>query len=263
MTTIPIKFTLIVKPILYYPDVRMSDLENSNKVIVPSNVLTRLNEGLEEEIQFPIILQLSLEEKPNIYVCVDSFGPDANSIYIPNRVLQDNWIPYGTKIEVEYYSPPKGVFIKLRPHKTKFIQTSNPKEILENNLVKRYPVISKDETIKVLHNDEIYDIDIIECKPENTILLTDVDVEVEFEQPLDYVEPPKPKPMEFEHPNKKTNFATIFSLNSDLDPNYIEKNNSSSDGSFTQQYFNNCDCNDNNDSEDDEFQPFSVSGYKM
>ena len=29
------------------------------------------------------------------------------------------------------------------------------------------------------------------------------------------------------------------------------RDNSSSDGSFTQQYFNNCDCNDNNDSDDE------------
>ena len=52
-------FRLKVKPILYYSGIKdSSELENSNKVIVPSSILKKLNENLGEDIQFPIILKL-------------------------------------------------------------------------------------------------------------------------------------------------------------------------------------------------------------
>ena len=45
-------------------------------------------------------------------------------------------ISEGETINIELNSVPTGSYIKIRPHKTEFINLSNPKAILENILVK-------------------------------------------------------------------------------------------------------------------------------
>lgn len=81
----------------------------------------------------------------------------------------------------------KGKFIKIRPHLTEFVMNSNPRAILENNL-RNYVCLTKGDTITVKFNKKNYLIDIVECKPKDAISLTNVDVEVDFDQPLDYKE---------------------------------------------------------------------------
>jgi ubiquitin fusion degradation protein 1 len=69
---------------------------------------------------------------------------------------------------------------------------------LENNL-RNYVCATKGDTIQVTFNKKNYQIDIIviilfytkECKPRDAICLTNCDVEVDFDQPLDYVEESK------------------------------------------------------------------------
>jgi hypothetical protein len=39
--------------------------------------------------------------------------------------------------------------------------------------------------------DKVYEIDIVETRPSGIIKIVDVNLEVDFEQPLDYVEPVK------------------------------------------------------------------------
>mgnify|MGYP003687939173 FL=1 len=41
------------------------------------------------------------------------------------------------------------------------------------------------------NSDKVYEIDIVETKPASIIKIIDINLEVDFEQPLDYVEPVK------------------------------------------------------------------------
>eukprot|EP00340_Litonotus_pictus_P004288 CAMPEP_0170514552 /NCGR_PEP_ID=MMETSP0209-20121228/1132_1 /TAXON_ID=665100 ORGANISM="Litonotus pictus, Strain P1" /NCGR_SAMPLE_ID=MMETSP0209 /ASSEMBLY_ACC=CAM_ASM_000301 /LENGTH=162 /DNA_ID=CAMNT_0010798693 /DNA_START=384 /DNA_END=872 /DNA_ORIENTATION=+ len=63
----------------------------------------------------------------------------------------------------------------------------NPKVILENGL-RQYVCITKNDTITVEFNKKLYLLDVVECKPRDTICLTNVDVTVDFDTPLDYKE---------------------------------------------------------------------------
>lgn len=83
----------------------------------------------------------------------------------------------------------KGKFIKIKPHQTEFVMHPNPRTILENNL-RNYMCVTKGDTITVIFNKKKYSIDIVECKPKDAISLTNVDVEVDFDTPLDYKEEP-------------------------------------------------------------------------
>jgi len=274
-------FKLKVKPLLYYSGkINTSRIINSNKVIVPLNVLKELSENFEN-MTFPIILKIKHPEQfEDIHVGIEDFGPNNGTIYIPERILQNEWISHDIEITVTNCSPPKGSFIKLKPHKTKFIELDNPKKILETNFINKYPVVRKGETICVTHNKEKFYIDILDCKPSNVILSSDVDLEVDFEEPFDYVEPKSysdfeskfdsefgEKKQDSKHKSKKSNFATIFSDMSDLDKT---KNSNTGASSFTQFLRKRFDGfsqqnKDSDESEDEKevFIPFSGTGHKL
>lgn len=97
------------------------------------------------------------------------------------------YLEEGMMINLRNIKLEKGKFCKIRPHQTEFVMNSNPRAILENNL-RNYVCVTKGDTITVQFNKKKYLIDIVECKPKDAISLTNVDVEVDFEQPLDYKE---------------------------------------------------------------------------
>ena len=99
----------------------------------------------------------------------------------------------GETINIELVNPPEGSFIKIRPHKTEFIELPNPKELLEKILSRDYQVLKEGHTIQLYdtNSDKVYEIDIVETKPASIIKIIDINLEVDFEQPLDYVEPVK------------------------------------------------------------------------
>ena len=97
------------------------------------------------------------------------------------------YLEEGMMINLRNIRLEKGKLIKLRPHETEFVMNSNPRAILENNL-RNYVCITKGDTITVQFNKKKYLLDVVECQPKDAISLTNVDVEVDFEQPLDYKE---------------------------------------------------------------------------
>ena len=99
----------------------------------------------------------------------------------------------GDMVNIELVNPPEGSFIKIRPHKTEFIELPNPKTTLEQILSRDYQVLSEGHTIQLYdtESEKVYEIDIVETRPESIIKIVDINLEVDFEQPLDYVEPVK------------------------------------------------------------------------
>jgi ubiquitin fusion degradation protein 1 len=93
----------------------------------------------------------------------------------------------GQMINLRNVKLEKGKLMKIRPHQTEFVMNSNPRAILENSL-RNYVCVTKGDTITVMFNKKKYLIDVVECQPKDAISLTNVDVEVDFEQPLDYKE---------------------------------------------------------------------------
>ena len=102
-------------------------------------------------------------------------------------MFQRLYLEEGMMVNIRNVALPKGKFCKIRPHQTEFIMIANPRAVLENNL-RNYLVITKGDTITVQFNKKKYLIDIVECQPKDAISLTNVDVEVDFEKPLDYRE---------------------------------------------------------------------------
>ena len=59
---------------------------------------------------------------------------------------------------------------------------------LESELT-HYSVLHKGDTISIQYAGRDYLIDIIETKPDDQICCVETNIEVDFAQPLDYVEP--------------------------------------------------------------------------
>ena len=82
----------------------------------------------------------------------------------------------------------KGTYIKFQPHETAFIDLGDPKAILERELT-NYATVFKGDTININHAGRDYMINVVDCKPNDQICVVEADINVDFDAPLDYVEP--------------------------------------------------------------------------
>lgn len=64
----------------------------------------------------------------------------------------------------------------------------DPKGILERELT-NYACVFKGDTININHGGRDYPINIIDCKPNAQICVIETNINLDFDQPLDYVEP--------------------------------------------------------------------------
>lgn len=97
----------------------------------------------------------------------------------------------GDLLEVKSTDLPDGRFIKLQPQSVNFLDISDPKAVLENSL-RNFSALTKDDIFSFNYNDQIYEIAVLEVKPETekgAISCVECDIEVDFAPPVGYVEP--------------------------------------------------------------------------
>lgn len=130
---------------------------------------------------------MNIELNCSTHCGVLDFTGQEDICYLPLHMFNRLCLTEGMTVNIRNVYLEKGKFIKFRPHKTEFVMNPNPKVILENAL-RSYVCISKKDTITVQFNKKNYLIDVVECKPKDTISLTNVDIEVDFDTPLDFKE---------------------------------------------------------------------------
>ena len=126
------------------------------------------------------------------YCGVLEFSADEGVCYIPYWMMNNLCVQEGSEVIIRSMNLQKGTFVVLKPHETKFIDLANPKAILEQELT-HYSVLHKGDTINITYGGREYAIDIVSCKPDDQICCVEADIEVEFQAPKDYVEPPPPE----------------------------------------------------------------------
>lgn len=130
---------------------------------------------------------MNIELNYSTHCGVLDFTAEEDTCYLPLHMFQRLCLTEGMMINLRNVVLDKGSFIKFKPHLTEFVMNPNPKVILENAL-RQYVCITKGDTITVEFNKKLYHLDVVECKPKNTISLTNVDVTVDFDVPMDYKE---------------------------------------------------------------------------
>lgn len=175
--------------------------DSGDKIIFPSNFVTNNIESFGEVIIFCL---RNIETRKIVHCSLLRFIVDYNnddSIYAPARILNKLGVREGSIIEVSPGKVLKGSFIKLKPFKNEFCSIDSPKEALEKELTK-YILLNLNDVISVKENNKEYKLTVTEIKDINkndaeTIIVNNVDLEVDFEPADDYVEPVKPSPSEF------------------------------------------------------------------
>ena len=170
------------------------DLAHTNKIILSEDILYEYKDDKE---MFPLTFRIINPETLLSTVCaVHEFTALPGTCVIPYRIMENLMLEQGSTVNLVYEAIPKGSYIKIRPHKTKFIELSNPKAVLEKHININYPTLTKGETISINYNEDIYFIDIVETEPVESINILNSDINLDFDKPLDYVEPPKPEKKE-------------------------------------------------------------------
>jgi len=189
------EFLLKVRPLAFHPSCNKPYLNASGKVIIPQSVLKTLMDISGNNVFSPISFILYEGEREIISVGVEEFSAQEGYIYVPSFLMETYWLPHDTEIKLIYNEPQKGTKISIQPHKTAFIDSpAKEKTFLEEYLKKCYPVLKRNTTILIKEGEGEYYLNITNTAPDEIISTLNTDLVVEFEEPLDYVEPPPPPP---------------------------------------------------------------------
>lgn len=170
------------------PDELTQRIKYSNKILLPPNVLHQLQDNTTT-----MFFKITNIENSFGQVCgVQEFTAPPGVVHAPYHIMEGLGLKEGSRVNIELSTPPDGSYIKLRPHKTEFIELSDPKALLEKALSVNYPAVTEGHTITVQdpETNKVYHIDIVKTEPSPIIKIIDVNINVDFEPPLDYVPPP-------------------------------------------------------------------------
>lgn len=168
------------------------DLEKGDKILLPASILELILNKFGN-LPVPLIFSISpIRTRKTVYVGVLEFVAPEEIAILPFWLFHEMGLNEGEMIRlgiVEFL--PKATFLKIRPHKTEFIDLGDPTAILNKHL-RDFTVVTKNSTISINILNKDFLIDIVDIKPEtqyNAVLLINADIQLEFEAPLDYVEP--------------------------------------------------------------------------
>ncbi len=172
------------------------DIDLSNSIILPPSALQQLSLMKSfGDPKNPILFRI-MNIQLNCYThCgVVEFTAENGTCYLPTNMFDRLCLEEGQQVNLRSINLKPGTFIKLQPHKTEFIKNRAPLTILDFNL-RNYFCVTEGDTISVKFGKKIYNIDVIECKPDKAIRTLNTDIEVDFCPPKDYKEPPKIQPI--------------------------------------------------------------------
>ena len=162
------------------------EVNKGNKIILPSSAL---NELARLKITYPMTFMISNPHMSKKSYCgVLEFSADEGTCHIPVWMMDQLYLEEGAEIMLRNITLNKGSYIKFQPHETAFIDLSDPKAILERELT-NYATVFKGDTININHAGRDYMINVVDCKPNDQICVVEADINVDFDAPLDYVEP--------------------------------------------------------------------------
>lgn len=108
------------------------------------------------------------------------------------QMMQTLSLDPGDLVQILSTDLPPGQFIKLQAQSTSFLDISDPKAVLENAF-RNFSCLTKGDVFTFAYNDQIYEMAVLETKPETGknggIVTLETDLEVDFAQPVGYEEP--------------------------------------------------------------------------
>lgn len=82
-------------------------------------------------------------------------------------------------------------YSKFQPQSPDFLDITNPKAVLENAL-RNFACLTTGDVIAINYNEKIYELRVMETKPDKAVSIIECDMNVDFDAPLGYKEPERP-----------------------------------------------------------------------
>ncbi|RMD43189.1 hypothetical protein DV735_g1929, partial [Chaetothyriales sp. CBS 134920] len=177
-----------------YPVVMMNGPDRANvnyggKVFLPPSALEKLT---RLHITYPMIFELiNGQADKRTHAGVLEFIAEEGRIYLPQWLMRTLDLEPGDLLQIKSTDLPPGDYIKLKPQSADFLDISDPRAVLENAF-RGFSCLTKGDIFSFSYNDQIYDIAVIEVKPDNDthgIVTMETDLKVDFDTPVGYKEP--------------------------------------------------------------------------
>ena len=169
----------------------IGETEKDDLVLFPSNYIV---DNLDKFGDLIILSIKSISGNVNCQILrIENSGILNSPIYVSKNVLNKLRVNEGDIVEISPSNIKKGKFIKLKPFKREFCTLDNPKEALEKELMK-YTILNKTDHLVVEGNGNSYGLIITEMKDitdkdVDSMIINNTDLNVDFDTPMDYVEP--------------------------------------------------------------------------
>ncbi|XP_018973387.2 ubiquitin recognition factor in ER-associated degradation protein 1 [Cyprinus carpio] len=186
-----------------------SDVEKGGKIIMPPSALDQLS---RLNITYPMLFKLTNKNSDRMTHCgVLEFVADEGICYLPHWMMQNLLLEEGGLVQVESVNLMVATYSKFQPQSPDFLDITNPKAVLENAL-RNFACLTKGDVIAINYNEKIYELRVMETKPDKAVSIIECDMNVDFDAPLGYKEPER----HMQHPEEPTEEETDPS-NYDMD----------------------------------------------
>ncbi|KAL8864238.1 MAG: hypothetical protein Q9174_007423, partial [Haloplaca sp. 1 TL-2023] len=177
-------------PIAMLPGPERENVNHGGKVIMPPSALDKLT---RLHITYPMLFEfINGAADKTTHGGVLEFIAEEGKIYLPYWMMQTLSLDPGDLVQIMSTDLPPGSFIKLQAQSTAFLDISDPKAVLENAF-RNFSCLTKGDVFTFSYNDQIYEMAVLETKPETGknggIVTLETDLEVDFAQPVGYEEP--------------------------------------------------------------------------
>lgn len=178
-----------------------SDVEKGGKIIMPPSALDQLS---RLNITYPMLFKLTNKNSDRMTHCgVLEFVADEGICYLPHWMMQNLLLEEGGLVQVESVNLMVATYSKFQPQSPDFLDITNPKAVLENAL-RNFACLTKGDVIAINYNEKIYELRVMETKPDKAVSIIECDMNVDFDAPLGYKEPER----HMQHPEEPTEEET-------------------------------------------------------
>ncbi|KAF7666189.1 hypothetical protein LDENG_00117230 [Lucifuga dentata] len=176
-----------------------SDVEKGGKIIMPPSALDQLS---RLNITYPMLFKLTNKNSDRMTHCgVLEFVADEGICYLPHWMMQNLLLEEGGLVQVESVNLMVATYSKFQPQSPDFLDITNPKAVLENAL-RNFACLTTSDVIAINYNEKIYELRVMETKPDKAVSIIECDMNVDFDAPLGYKEPDR-RPQHQEEPTEE------------------------------------------------------------
>ncbi|KAG1973333.1 ubiquitin fusion degradation [Pimephales promelas] len=163
-----------------------SDVDKGGKIIMPPSALDQLS---RLNITYPMLFKLTNKNSDRMTHCgVLEFVADEGICYLPHWMMQNLLLEEGGLVQVESVNLMVATYSKFQPQSPDFLDITNPKAVLENAL-RNFACLTTGDVIAINYNEKVYELRVMETKPDKAVSIIECDMNVDFDAPLGYKEP--------------------------------------------------------------------------